>query len=73
MENLPPFPIMFEEWDLGTACEDIAAAWDNHGDIVVGNDVWIGYEAVILAGLKLPPKITETMYRNLAQFVREQA
>ena len=25
------------------------------------------------AGLKLPPKITETMYRNLAQFVREQA
>ena len=24
-------------------------------------------------GLKLPPKITETMYRNLAQFVREQA
>ena len=36
---------MFEEWDLGTACEDIAAAWDNHGDIVVGNDVWIGLPA----------------------------
>ena len=53
MENLPPFPIMFEEWDLGTACEDIAAAWDNHGDIVVGNDVWIGYEAVILAGVTI--------------------
>ena len=34
-----PFPIMFEEWDLGTACEDIAAAWDNHGDIVVTKDV----------------------------------
>ena len=48
-----PFPIMFEEWDLGTACEDIAAAWDNHGDIVVGNDVWIGYEAVILAGVTI--------------------
>ena len=44
---------MFEEWDLGTACEDIAAAWDNHGDIVVGNDVWIGYEAVILAGVTI--------------------
>lgn len=53
MENLPPFPIMFEEWGLGTACEDIAAAWDNHGDIVVGNDVWIGYEAVILAGVTM--------------------
>lgn len=48
-----PFPIMFEEWDLGTACEDIATAWDNHGDIVVGNDVWIGYEAVILAGVTI--------------------
>lgn len=28
-------------------------AWDNHGDIVVGNDVWIGYEAVILAGVTI--------------------
>lgn len=53
MENISPFPIMFEEWGLGTACEDIAAAWDNHGDIVVGNDVWIGYEAVILAGVTI--------------------
>ncbi len=53
MENISPFPIMFEEWDLGTACEDIAAAWDNHGDIMVGNDVWIGYEAVILAGVTI--------------------
>ena len=44
---------MFEEWGLGTACENIATAWDNHGDIVVGNDVWIGYEAVILAGVTI--------------------
>ena len=28
----------------------MAKAWDNKGDIVIGNDVWIGYEAVILAG-----------------------
>ena len=28
----------------------IPEAWDNKGDIVVGNDVWIGYEAVVLAG-----------------------
>lgn len=53
MENISPLPIMFEEWGLGTACEDIATAWDNHGDIVVGNDVWIGYEAVILAGVTI--------------------
>ena len=31
--------------------DSIAGAWDNHGDIVIGNDVWIGYEAVILSGV----------------------
>lgn len=46
-----PFPIFFEEW--GLPVEDIPRAWDNHGDIVVGNDVWIGYEAVILAGVTI--------------------
>ena len=33
--------------------KDITKAWDNKGDIVVGNDVWIGYEAVILAGVTI--------------------
>lgn len=31
----------------------MAASWDNKGDIVIGNDVWIGYEAVILAGVTI--------------------
>lgn len=31
----------------------VADAWDNRGDIVVGNDVWIGYEAVILSGVTI--------------------
>lgn len=44
-----PFPIFFEEWGLNI--KDVAAAWDNKGDIVIGNDVWIGYEAVIMAGV----------------------
>lgn len=44
-----PFPIFFEEWGLDRA--EVTAAWDNKGDIVIGNDVWIGYEAVILAGV----------------------
>lgn len=26
---------------------------DNKGDIVIGNDVWIGYEAVIMAGVHI--------------------
>lgn len=46
-----PFPIFFEEWGLDKG--EIASAWDNKGDIVVGNDVWIGYEAVILAGVTI--------------------
>ena len=46
-----PFPIFFEEW--GTDAGAVADAWDNRGDIVVGNDVWIGYEAVILSGVTI--------------------
>ena len=48
-----PFPIYFEEWELPADVGSIAQAWDNHGDIVVGNDVWIGYEAVILSGVTI--------------------
>lgn len=44
-----PFPLFFEEWGLEK--KDVTRAWDNKGDIVIGNDVWIGYEAVILAGV----------------------
>ena len=31
----------------------MASAWDNKGDIVIGNDVWIGYEAILLAGITI--------------------
>ncbi|MCH1981196.1 CatB-related O-acetyltransferase [Ruminococcus sp. OA3] len=44
-----PFPLFYEEWGLDRG--DVAAAWDNRGDIVIGNDVWIGYEAVVLSGV----------------------
>lgn len=46
-----PFPIFFEEWGLDV--QDITTAWDNKGAIVIGNDVWIGYEAVILSGVTI--------------------
>lgn len=42
------FPLFYEEWELEKS--NITTAWDNKGDIVIGNDVWIGYEAVIMAG-----------------------
>ena len=46
-----PFPIFFAEW--GLCQQDITMAWDNKGDIIIGNDVWIGYEALILAGVTI--------------------
>lgn len=46
-----PFPIFFEEWGLDV--KNITDAWDNKGDIVIGNDVWIGYEAVIMPGVTI--------------------
>ena len=45
------FPLFFEEWDLPKS--EVASAWDNKGDIVIGNDVWIGYDAVIMAGVTI--------------------
>ena len=39
--------------DEGVGIRDVAKAWDKKGDIVIGNDVWIGYEAVIMAGVTI--------------------
>ena len=46
-----PFPIFYEAWD--TSVSEITEAWDNRGDIVIGSDAWIGYEAVILSGVRI--------------------
>ena len=45
------FPLFYEDWDLEKS--DVATTWDNKGDIVIGNDVWIGYEAVIMVGVHI--------------------
>ncbi|WP_373845475.1 CatB-related O-acetyltransferase [Clostridium sp.] len=45
------FPIFYEEWGLDVS--HITDAWDNKGDIVVGNDVWIGYDSIIMSGVKI--------------------
>lgn len=45
------FPLFYEEWQGDRA--QVAEAWDCKGDIVVGNDVWIGYEAAIMAGVRI--------------------
>ena len=46
-----PFPLFYEEWELEP--KKVAESWDNKGDIVIRNDVWIGFEAVILAGVTI--------------------
>ena len=47
-----PFPIFWGgEWGIDKS--EVATAWDNRGDIVVGSDVWIGYEAVLMAGVRI--------------------
>lgn len=45
------FPLFYEDWELDKV--NITSAWDNKGDIVIGNDVWIGYEAIIMAGVHI--------------------
>ena len=46
-----PIPIFFEEWDLEKA--QVSSVWDSKGDLVPGNDVFAGYEAIILAGVRI--------------------
>lgn len=46
-----PFPIFWEKYGLEKM--NVTQAWDNKGDIIIGNDVWIGYEAVIMQGVHI--------------------
>ncbi|AFA50049.1 CatB-related O-acetyltransferase [Acetobacterium woodii] len=46
-----PFPLFWETY--GLAQKDVTAAWDKKGNIVIENDVWIGYEAVIMSGVHI--------------------
>jgi len=46
-----PFPLFIEEWQQDW--KNLTNAWDNKGDIIIGNDVWIGYEAVIMQGVHI--------------------
>jgi len=45
-----PFPIFGAAW---SASVDLLRSLPNRGDTVVGNDVWIGYEAVVAPGVSI--------------------
>ncbi|WP_270506452.1 CatB-related O-acetyltransferase [Eubacterium limosum] len=44
------FPLFSDDWDTPLQMQD---GWENKGDTVVGSDVWIGYEAIILPGVHI--------------------
>jgi virginiamycin A acetyltransferase len=43
-----PFAIFGGGWEVATP-----QAWPHKGDTIIGNDVWIGYEATIMPGIKI--------------------
>ncbi|XZN90309.1 MAG: CatB-related O-acetyltransferase [Microcoleus sp.] len=45
-----PFPVFGNGWETAM---NLLMELPNKGDIVIGNDVWIGYEAVIMPGVKI--------------------
>ena len=48
-----PFPVFFEEWGLEPDVKAISNAWENKGDIIIGNDVWIGGHVILLPGVHI--------------------
>jgi len=43
-----PFPIFGHGWEAA-----MPASWPTKGDTVVGNDVWLGYRALVMPGVQI--------------------
>lgn len=43
-----PFPIFGQGWETA-----MPATWPSRGDTIVGNDVWIGYGAIVMPGIRI--------------------
>jgi virginiamycin A acetyltransferase len=43
-----PFPVFGQGWEKA-----MPESWPHKGDTVVGNDVWIGYDATIMPGIQI--------------------
>ncbi|WP_299984259.1 CatB-related O-acetyltransferase [uncultured Pontibacter sp.] len=48
-----PFAIFGNGWETADGGAGAPSKYPHKGDTVVGNDVWIGYEAVIMPGVKI--------------------
>lgn len=44
-----PFPLILDHWELSK--EDLH--WEDKGPTVIGNDVWLGYESLIMPGVHI--------------------
>lgn len=45
-----PFPVVADNWGLDNERQE---AWDIVGDTVIGNDVWLGYESIVMPGVHI--------------------
>lgn len=45
-----PFPVVAHNWGLDMERQE---AWDIEGDTIIGNDVWLGYESIIMPGVHI--------------------
>ena len=45
-----PFPVVADNWGLDIEEQE---AWDIEGDTIIGNDVWLGYESMIMPGVRI--------------------
>lgn len=45
-----PFPIFAPIWNIDCP---VTETWENRGDIVIGNDVWLGYDCIIMSGVTI--------------------
>ncbi|MGB3535718.1 MAG: CatB-related O-acetyltransferase [Microcoleaceae cyanobacterium] len=43
-----PFPIFGNGWEIA-----MPDSWPNKGDTIIGNDVWMGYNATIMPGIQV--------------------
>jgi len=51
------FPVFLNEWPEGAGRENVPEFVKSlpytKGDVIIGNDVWIGYGAIIMSGVRI--------------------
>lgn len=48
-----PFGIFGHGWETVNESVDLTQKYPNKGDMVIGNDVWIGHDATLMPGIKV--------------------